>query len=191
MPRGFFMGGEGWPSGVHAPGPRARSRWLCGLQVSLRGAAESAGCTSAARDAPEDDINQPSPPDFGSRPALTAVLAPWEINSAGSPLLTGGLHPDPRGFWGRGTDAPDSSCVGRVGMLEPPGDGPRGGIRAPNPPCDAQGRGIRCDGGFGWGYPHPLLQNPWGMGVLCCSAVLSGFWIWELEEATVIGRITH
>lgn len=65
--------------------PRARSRWLCGLQVSLRGAAESAGCTSAARDAPEDDINQPLPPDFGSHPALTAVLVPWEINSAGSP----------------------------------------------------------------------------------------------------------
>lgn len=76
-------------------------------------------------------------------------------------------------------------------MLEPPGGGPRGGIRAPNPPCDAQGRGIRCDGGLGWGYPHPLLQKPWGMGVLCCSAVLLGYWIWELEEAMVIGRITH
>lgn len=99
------MGREGWPSNVRAAGPHARSRWLCGLQVSLRGAAESAGCTSAARDAPEDDINQPSPPDFGSHPALAAVPAPWEINSIGSPLLSGGCTLTP-GAFGAGGQIP-------------------------------------------------------------------------------------
>lgn len=76
-------------------------------------------------------------------------------------------------------------------MLEPRGAGPRGDIRAPNPPCDAWRGGIRCDGGIEWGYPHRLLLSLWGLGVPCCSAVLSGCWIREQEEATVIGRIMH
>lgn len=49
-------------------------------------------------------------------------------------------------------------------MLEPPGDGPRGGIRAPNPPCDAQGGEIRHDGGLGVGIPTPFAAKLMGHG---------------------------
>lgn len=102
------------------PCTHACSRWFSQLHVS--GAAESAGCTSAARDPPEDDINQDIfffffLPDFGSFPALAAVPAPWEISSSDS-RAAGWECFVPRSFGAVGTDvSPPMGELGRGKVL--------------------------------------------------------------------------
>lgn len=88
----------------------------------MPGAAESAGCTSAARDPPEDDINQDFfLLDFGSFPALAAVPAPWEISSGDSRTAGWECASSPGAFGAVGTDVspPMDELEGREMLLIP------------------------------------------------------------------------
>lgn len=109
---------------------RAHSRRLCWLRVSLRGAAESAACTSAARDPPEDDINQCFSPGLWQLPCARSCVC--ALGNKLQRLLRclwwwwGVLHPLPRGFWGRGEQmcpAPPGELEGREMLLMPQGWG--------------------------------------------------------------------
>lgn len=86
------------------PCTRARSRRLCWLRVSLRGAAESAACTSAARDPPEDDINQCFSPGLWQPPcARSCACALGNKAPVALPHNTCllGVAPCPQGLLGR------------------------------------------------------------------------------------------
>lgn len=88
----------------------------------MPGAAESAGCTSAARDPPEDDINQDFfLLDFGSFLALAAVPAPWEISSGDSRAAGWECALSPGAFGAVGTDVspPMNELEGREMLLIP------------------------------------------------------------------------
>ena len=99
----------------------ARSRQLRWLRVSLRGAAESAACTSAAWDPPEDDINQCFSPGLWQPPCFRSCACALGNKLQWLQCLLGAA-PCPQvllGSWGQMCPPPVGELEGEEMLLIP------------------------------------------------------------------------